>query len=79
MFVIGLHRDIDDGDICAVKSDMQSDSNTEAFAELWELECKKKTPNLFRIMLKMYLYQLLPAGMLLAVAETIARYYLNIN
>lgn len=73
MFAIGLHRSIEEDDIYEVNNDMKSESNTEAFAKLWELECKKKEPSLFRVMFKMYLYKVLPVGFLFAVAETIAR------
>lgn len=74
MLSIGLKRSIEEDDIYAVKSDMRSDSNTEEFAKLWELECKKMKPSLFRIMYKMYLCKVLPIGFLFAIGETVARY-----
>lgn len=74
IFAIGLKRAIEEDDIYAIKNDMKSDSNTEAFAKLWELEQKKKSPSLFRVMYKMYLRKLLPIGVLFAIGETVARY-----
>lgn len=74
MLWIGLKRAIDEDDIYAVKNDMRSDLNTEAFAKLWELECKKKNPSLFRIMMKMYLCKVLPVGFLFAIGEAVAKY-----
>lgn len=71
---IGFKRAIEEDDIYAVKNDMRSDLNTEAFAELWELELKKEKPSLFRIMYKMYLWKVLPVGLLLAIGETVAKY-----
>lgn len=74
MFLIGWKRAIEEDDMYAVKDNMRSDSNTEGFAKLWELECKKKNPSLLRIMVKMYLYKVLPIGFLFAVGETLAKY-----
>lgn len=73
MFSIGLRRAIQEDDIYAVKSDMRSDSHTEAFAKLWELECKTESPSLFRILLKMYLLKVFIVGFLLAILQTIVR------
>lgn len=73
MFSIGLKRAIQENDIYAVKNDMRSDLNTKAFAKLWELECKKNNPSLFRILLKMYLSKVFIIGFLLAILQTIVR------
>lgn len=74
MFAIGLKRTIEEDDIYAVESDMQSELHTEAFAKSWELECKKENPSLLRIMLKTYLYKVLPVGFLFAACETSIKY-----
>lgn len=73
MFAIGMKRAIQADDIYAVKKDMRSDLNTEEFAKLWALECKRKKPSLFRVMLKMYLYKMFFVGFLLAILQTIVR------
>lgn len=52
---------------------MRSDLNTEAFAKLWEVECKKEKPSLFRIMLKMYLGKLIVCGFLMLLCHAIIR------
>lgn len=73
MLSIGLRRAIQEDDIYAVKNDMRSDSNTEAFAKLWETECKKRNPSLFRILLKMYLLKVFIVGFFLAILQTAVR------
>lgn len=73
MLAIGLQRAIQADDIYAVKNDMRSDLNTEAFAKLWESECKTQNPSLFRIMLKMYLLKVFLIGFLLAICQTVVR------
>lgn len=74
MFMIGWKREIEEDDIYAVKENMRSDSNTEGFAKLWELELKKKKPSLLRILVKMYLYKVVPIGFLYAICETMIKY-----
>lgn len=74
IFEIGWKRSIEEDDIYTVENDMQSELHTEAFAKGWELECKKKEPKLFRVMLKMYLYKVLSFGVLYAVVETLITY-----
>lgn len=74
IFAIGSKRTIEEDDIYEVENDMRSELHTEAFAKQWELECKKKKPSLFRVMLKMYLYKLLPFGFLYAACETAIKY-----
>lgn len=73
MFAIGLKRVIQEEDICDVKDDMRSDSNTEAFEKLWIEECKKKNPSLFRVMFKLYLWRVLLAGFLFAMGMTLSK------
>lgn len=73
IFGIGLKRVIQEGDIYAVKDDMRSDSNTDAFEKLWEEELKKKKPSLFRIMFKLYLWKVLLAGFLFATGMTLSK------
>lgn len=77
MFAIGLKRAMEEDDIYEVKNSMRGDLNTDAFAKLWELECKKKKPSLIRIMMKMYLYKILIMGFLYAVLETVVKYELE--
>lgn len=73
MFAIGLKRAIEEDDIYAVTNDMQSEQNTNAFVQLWDLELKKTNPSIFRVMLKLYGPKVLPVGILFSIGETIAR------
>lgn len=73
MLATGLKRDIQEDDIYAVNNDMRSDSNTEAFAKLWKLECKKPKPSLLRILVKMYLGKVIFYGFLVVVSIALGR------
>lgn len=73
MFAIGLKRAIQEDDIYEVKDDMRSDLNTEAFEKLWKEELKKKSPSLFRIMFKLYLWRVLLVGFFYATVMTLAK------
>lgn len=73
LLATGLKRDIQEDDIYAVNNDMRSDSNTEAFAKLWELECKKPKPSLLRILVKMYLGKVIFYGFLVVVSIALGR------
>lgn len=73
MFKIGLSRTIEEEDIYAVENSMRSDRNTEAFAKLWELELKKKSPSILRVIFKLHGIKVLTLGLLFSLAETLGR------
>lgn len=73
MFMIGLKRAIEEEDVYAVTNDMRSEKHTNGFVKLWDEEIKKKNPSIFRVMLKLYGYKVLPVGILFSVGETLAR------
>lgn len=74
MFAIGMRRPIEGDDIYEVTNSMRSDQNTQAFAQLWELELRKKNPSIFRVMLKLHGFKVLTLGLLFSIGETLARY-----
>ncbi|XP_031635556.1 multidrug resistance-associated protein 4-like [Contarinia nasturtii] len=73
MLTIGMKRAIEEDDIYAVTNSMRSDTNTEAFAQLWQLELKKKKPSILRVMLKLHGFKVISLGMLFSFGETLAR------
>lgn len=73
IFSIGLKRSIEDSDIYGVRNDMQSESNTEAFAEAWEIESKKPNPSIFRVMFRLHGFKILTIGILFSLGETMAK------
>lgn len=73
MFSVGMKRPIDEDDIYNVTNSMRSDSNTDEFAKLWDLELKKAHPSIFRVMLKLHGFKVLTLGLLFSAGETLAR------
>lgn len=73
IFAIGLKRSIQEDDLFAVKNDMRSSSNTEEFSKLWESECKKEKPSVFRVILKMFFGKLIFASILVMLSRTAGR------
>lgn len=73
MFRMGMRRTIEEEDIYEVKNGMQSDRNTERFAELWQLELKKKNPSILRVIFKVFGLKFSVFALLFLVAETAAR------
>lgn len=73
IFSIGLKRPLEEDDIYAVLNGMSSERNTEAFAKEWESELKKKSPSIFRAMLRLHGYKILTIGFVFSFGETMAR------
>lgn len=73
LFSISWKRPIDENDIDAPLNSLRCKENTEAFAEQWELELKKKNPSILRVMMKLYMFEVLSIGTLLATCESLAR------
>lgn len=73
-------REIDNSDIYAVTNGLRSDQNTEMFDKLWRLECKKKTPSLVRVILKVFGLKVFTISILFTIGSTILRWtkYLKI-
>lgn len=72
LFATGVKRAIEDDDIYMVPKDLQCEKNTNAFADLWNLELKKHRPSIFRVILKLHM-RIFPIGILYAITETFAR------
>lgn len=69
IFKIGLSRKIEEDDVYAVTNSMRSDRNTEKFDELWQLELKKKSPSIVRVILKVHGFEYLILLLLYVSAE----------
>lgn len=74
LFSIGLKRPITDDDTHNVLHTMHSDSNTEQLLQLWELEKKRRKPNLLCAIMHLYGYKMTLAGLAFAVMDAVARY-----
>lgn len=74
MFSTGLKRPITDDDTHNVLRTMHSDSNTEQLMQLWELEKKRRKPNLLRAVMNLNGYKMTLAGFAFAVMDAVARY-----
>lgn len=72
LFVTGVKRPIEEDDIYMVPKDLQCEKNTNAFANLWNMELKKHRPSIFRVILKLHM-KIFPIGILYAITETFAR------
>lgn len=74
MLAIGMKRAVEEDDIYDVTNSMRSETNTEAFAQLWQLELKKKNPSILRVFIKIHGFKVISLGILFSIGETIARY-----
>lgn len=74
MFKIGWNRAIEEDDIYAVTNGMQSEQNTEAYAQLWDIELKKRNPSITRVIFKVHGLKSLAIGLLFAICDTFTRY-----
>lgn len=73
MLITGWKRPLEEEDIYAVTNSLRSDKNTEDFARLWDIECKKKNPNILRVILKLHGTTVFTLGILYSIGETLAK------
>lgn len=71
MFKIGLKRGIEDDEIYEVTDTLRSERNTAVFAEAWESELKRKNPSMWRVMLKIYGFNVFSVSILFTIADTL--------
>lgn len=69
MFKIGWNRAIEEDDIYAVTSGMESQTNTDIYAHLWDMELKKQNPSITRVIFKVHGFKSLAIGLLYAICE----------
>lgn len=70
MFEIGWNRSIEEDDIYAVKNDMQSEKNTDIYADLWNIELKKRHPSIARVIFKIHGLKSFAIGFVFAICDT---------
>lgn len=73
ILLIGWKRPIEEDDIYAVTNSMRSDTNTEEFAKLWDVELTKKHPSILRVMLKLHGTTVFSLAILFSIGETLAK------
>lgn len=70
----GRKRELNEDDIYAVTKGMQSDRNTDAFAQEWQIELKKPDPSIVRVIFRLYGFKALSLTFLYAIGSTLAGY-----
>lgn len=73
ILITGWKRPLEVDDIYAVTNSMRSDKNTDDFAKLWDIESKKKNPNILRVILKLHGTTVFTLGILYSIGETLAK------
>lgn len=71
MFKIGLKRGIENDEIYEVTDTLRSERNTAVFAKAWESELKRKNPSMWRVMLKIYGFNVFSVSILFTIADTL--------
>jgi hypothetical protein len=73
MFKLNAIKSLDEGDLYENTKALNSEQNSLEFAKVWQREANKKSPSLFKAIVKMYGAKIMGYGFFFSIIESTAR------